>query len=623
LLLAIAASAASAQQTSPQPGQSASPSAPAPLKKITAADKRRAAKLFFEASRLFEKEQFEEALKDYRQAAALDPSNSQYPLAVQLARSHAVNALIQSAAKDRILGNAGAARAALVHALEFEPQNTQVALHLSELGDDQLLGLSPPIYERGASTAGSADELAPTPGTHSFHLRTDQRQMIQQVFKAYGISAAIDQSVRATQGRLDLDDATFAQATRTLAMLTNSFYVSVDAHRVLVARDTNENRQQFMRQELETIYLPGLSQTELTEVGTLAKSVFDIPQSVVEQSAGTITVRGPEATLNAFNSTLRELIDGRNQVLLEVRMIQIAHTGQRNTGVQLPQQMAVFNVYAEAQSILNSNQSLVQQIISSGLAAPGDYLAIIAILIASGQVSNPLLSGGFATFGGGNIATFGLAPGTTTANLTLNSSDSRALDEIQLRLGDGEAGTVRTGVRYPIQTSSYSNLSTSGVNIPGLTGAGTSSALSSLLASASSVPPVPQVEYQDLGLTLKATPKVMRNDEVALTIDMKIDALAGSSLNGNPILDNRAYSGVVTLKQGEGVVVVSELDKQETRAVSGTPGITEIPGLNSITGNDNQKNYSTLLIVITPHVLRGTQLAGHSPMMRVERSQQR
>jgi len=498
-----------------------------------------------------------------------------------------------------------------------------VALHLSELGDDQLLGLSPPIYERGASTAGSADELAPTPGTHSFHLRTDQRQMIQQVFKAYGISAAIDQSVRATQGRLDLDDATFAQATRTLAMLTNSFYVSVDAHRVLVARDTNENRQQFMRQELETIYLPGLSQTELTEVGTLAKSVFDIPQSVVEQSAGTITVRGPEATLNAFNSTLRELIDGRNQVLLEVRMIQIAHTGQRNTGVQLPQQMAVFNVYAEAQSILNSNQSLVQQIISSGLAAPGDYLAIIAILIASGQVSNPLLSGGFATFGGGNIATFGLAPGTTTANLTLNSSDSRALDEIQLRLGDGEAGTVRTGVRYPIQTSSYSNLSTSGVNIPGLTGAGTSSALSSLLASASSVPPVPQVEYQDLGLTLKATPKVMRNDEVALTIDMKIDALAGSSLNGNPILDNRAYSGVVTLKQGEGVVVVSELDKQETRAVSGTPGITEIPGLNSITGNDNQKNYSTLLIVITPHVLRGTQLAGHSPMMRVERSQQR
>jgi type II secretory pathway component GspD/PulD (secretin) len=77
---------------------------------------------------------------------------------------------------------------------------------------------------------------------------------------------------------------------------------------------------------------------------------------------------------------------------------------------------------------------------------------------------------------------------------------------------------------------------------------------------------------------------------------------------------------VVTLKQGEGVVVLSELDKQESRAISGAPGISEIPGLNNLTGKDTQKNYATLLIVITPHVIRGTQTAGRSPMIRVEKS---
>jgi hypothetical protein len=35
-----------------------------------------------------------------------------------------------------------------------------------------------------------------------------------------------------------------------------------------------------------------------------------------------------------------------------------------------------------------------------------------------------------------------------------------------------------------------------------------------------------------------------------------------------------------------------------------------------------QKNTATLLIVLTPHVIRGSQAAGHSPMMRVEREQQ-
>jgi type II secretory pathway component GspD/PulD (secretin) len=432
----------------------------------------------------------------------------------------------------------------------------------------------------------------------------------------------VDLSVRAIQIRLDVDNASFAQAMRTLSMVTNSFYVALDPHRAIVARDTKEDRLQFVRQEMETVYLPGLTQTELTDVGNLAKNVFDAPQSVIEQSGGTITIRAPQANLDAFNTTLGELLDGRSQVLLDVRLIQLAHTGERNTGVQLPQQMGVFNVYAEAQSILNANQSLVQQIIASGLASPNDYLAIIGILLASGQVSNPLLSSGFATIGGGSLSTFGLAPGATTLNLNLNSSDSRELDQLQLRLGDGEAGTLRMGTRYPIQTSSFSSLSASGVNIPGLTGAGSSSALSALLSSQSAVPPVPQVEYQDLGMTLKATPKVMRSGDVALTIEMKIDALAGASINGNPILDNRAYSGVVTLREGEAVEVVSELTKQESRAISGVPGLSEVPGLNNLTGKDNTTDYSTLLVIMTPHVIRGSQAAGHSPMMRVERGQQ-
>ena len=71
-----------------------------------ATDRRRAAKLYLEASKLFEKEQFEEAIEKYRQAATLDPTNHNYPLAVELARSHEVTALIQAAAKDRIRGDA-------------------------------------------------------------------------------------------------------------------------------------------------------------------------------------------------------------------------------------------------------------------------------------------------------------------------------------------------------------------------------------------------------------------------------------------------------------------------------------------------------------------------------------
>ena len=556
----------------------------------------------------------------YQLAAKLDPTNKNYALAAELTRSHAVTSLIQTAAKERIRGDAVAERVALEHALELDPRNIQVTEHLHELGDDALRGQSTPIYEQGAETVGEALTIHPTPGVKSFHLHTDSHQAIEQVFKGYGLEATIDDSVRRAQVRLDVDDATFAQAMQVLNLLTTTFYVPLDTRRALVARDTPENRKQFERMELETIYLPGLAATEMNEVGTLAKNVFELTQSAVDPTAGTITLRAPASTLNAFNATIRDLIDGHSQVLLEVELIQIAHTSDRNTGVQPPQSISAFNVYAEEQSILNANQALVQQIISSGLAAPGDTLAILGILLASGQVSNSLLTSGVALFGGGLTAS-ALAPGKMTANFDLNSSDSRELDRMQLRLGDGQKANIKSGTRYPIQTSSFSSLSPNLPNIPGLTGAGSSSSLSSLLGSlGSSVPNVPQVQYQDLGLTLTATPSVMRNEDVAMNIEMKIDALSGSALNGNPILNSRTYNGVVTLKQGEGVVLVSELDRSESRAISGLPGVSEIPGLNNVTSNDTQKSNSTLVVVITPHVIRGTQAAGHTPMMRVERT---
>ncbi len=593
----------------------------APVKKVTGSDRRRATKLYLQATKLFEKQQYDEAVRDYQEAAELDPGNVNYGAATEVARSHEVTELIQTAAKARIRGDKTAEHAALQKAEALDPHNIEVAAHLDEIAEDVATAQSKSLYDQGVDSLAPAPSLEPMPGTHSFHLKTDRRTAIQTVYRSFGIEASVDQSVTGPPVRFDMDDATFAQASQAVNMATDSFTVPLDAHRALVAKDSRENRQQFMREEFETIYLGGMATAEMTEIATMAKNVFQLQQVVVQQGSGTLTVRATTDRLNAFNATLRQLLDGRSQVLLNVRLIQLAHSNQRNTGVQPPQQITAFNVYAEEQSILNQNQALVQQIISSGLASPGDTLAILGILLASGQVTSSLFQNGIALFGGG-LTLSGVTPPPVTFNLNVNSSESRELDDIQLHLGDGEEGTVKSGSRYPIETSQFSNLGTSGISIPGLTTAGTSGSLSSLLSQLNSgSQTIPQIEYQDLGLTFKATPRVVRNGDVALTMDMKIVALGGSSLNGVPILNNRSYSGVVTLKDGAGVVIVSEVDKEESRALSGLPGLTEIPGLNTVTDTDVQRSYASLLIIITPHVIRGTQAPGHSPMLRIERGQ--
>lgn len=603
-------------------GATGSAQAPAEnTKEPTSNDKRRAAKVFLEADHLFVDGRFEEAMERYRQAAELDPTNNDYKLSIEVTRSHAVTALIQAAAKARLVGDEGTARVDLERALKLDPKNADATQHLYELGDDAIRGETKPLYGDTGTDLGAAPNLAPLPTSLSFHLHSDQVQVLRQVFKSFGIEPMFDSSVTSRPVRFDVDDAPFGEAARVVALATGTFYVPLDAHRVLVAKDTRENRRQFEREELETLYVPGLSDAQLTEVGNVAKSVFSVPTISTDHAAGSITLRATPAMLTAFNATMRTLLDGRNQVVLDVRMIQVAHTLARKTGVQPPQSIQGFNLYAEEQSILKANQSLVQQIISSGLASANDIPAILAILLASGQISSSLFSNGIATFGGGKEYS-AIAPGAFTMNLALNSSESRELDRIQLRLGDGEDGTIKEGERYPIQTASYSSLSSGLGSIPGLTGAGSSSSLTSLLASATSaVPNIPMVQYQDLGLTLKANPKVMRDGTVALTLDMKLDSLSGASVNGNPILNSQAFSGVTTLKVGESSVVAAELSRSQSLAVSGTPGLSEIPGMNNLTSKDNQYNYATLLIVMTPHVVRGTQAAGHTPMMVVEKGQ--
>jgi Flp pilus assembly secretin CpaC len=615
--------AASQTSTTGQGAQGLGSEIPAPQKPprhVRSSDRERATKLYLDASKLFLNRQFEEAMRGFEKAAELDPSNSDYPLAAGVARSHAVTALIQAAAKDRLLGNEAAARAALTRALTLDPTNFEVSQHIDELADEAVRSQPKSLYGESAGKIANLEALLPAAAHHSFHLRTDQRQLIEQVFKAYGVTAMVDDSVRAIEVRLDMDDTDYQEATRILGMLTDTFNVPLDAHHVVVAADTLENRTRFTPQEMETVYLTGMSDDDMNEVQTIAKTVFAMKQVQLSKDAHTITVRAPALTLDAFNGTMQELMNGRSQVVIDMKLIQVAHTSGRNTGTQFPQSIAAFNVAAEEESLLNANQSLVQQIISSGLASPNDPLAILGILIASGQVSSSLLSGGFALFGGG-LTESALAPGTTTFNLNLNTSDSRELDDIQLRLEDGQQGTFKEGERYPIQTSSYSSLSPSIPNLAGLTGAGSSSSLTSLLSSlSSSVPNIPMVQYQDLGLTLTASPKVLRNDAVALSIDMKLDSLSGQTIDGNPVLDNRAYSGVVTLKEGEASVIATEVDKSQSQAISGTPGLSEIPGMNNISEKNLQTNYATIVIIMTPHVVRGTQAAGHTAMLRVERT---
>jgi type II/III secretion system protein/VCBS repeat protein len=121
--------------------------------------------------------------------------------------------------------------------------------------------------------------------------------------------------------------------------------------------------------------------------------------------------------------------------------------------------------------------------------------------------------------------------------------------------------------------------------------------------------PYPGSEYVDLGVKIKATPTLHPNSEVTLQLEFEIRALAGSNVNGIPILSNRMLSQTVRVKENEPTLITGMTDTEETRSIAGLPGFAEVPGLRYAFSSKNHAFQDTeLLIVITPRRLR---LADH------------
>ena len=595
--------AAYAQQPSPPATTPPSVQPSASQVEPSARQRRTAEKAYSQGVRAMEKGDVDAAEKAFARAAKADPSNRDYAADLQIASQHRVTKLVQDADKARLLGQPDIARAKLAEALALDPKNPEVSQHIYDLA--KLASTASPEGSLDATFA-PAIELTPKPGKQSFHFRSTEQEVLRRVLDAYGLRMVDDGSLASLTVRFDADDVDFTQAAHLLNLVTHSFIVPLDPVRVLVAKDTKENHEKYDRMSLETIYLPGLTPTEFSDMNNLAKNVLGVTQATVQPDRGTMTVRAPAPTLAALNRTFADLLDGKSEVLLDVKIYDVENTRTSLIGVQLPQTTTVFNVDSEVNSVISSNSSLVQQIISSGLANAGDLTAIAAILIASGEVSSSILSSPFATFGNG-ITLTGLTAGGITGNLSLNSADTRSLDQVQIRLDDNAEGTIRSGTRYPITTSSYSSIAASSVNIPGITTAGLSGILGGLGINASALStaaPIPQVQYQDLGLIFKVTPRIERNDDVTLKLDLKIMALQGGTLNGLPVLTNRSYTADIHLVNGASALVVGNLSRQESNAVSGNPGLSELPGFTALSATTKEYDVSNLAILVTPHILR-------------------
>jgi Bacterial type II and III secretion system protein/FG-GAP-like repeat len=200
------------------------------------------------------------------------------------------------------------------------------------------------------------------------------------------------------------------------------------------------------------------------------------------------------------------------------------------------------------------------------------------------------------------------------ADLAVSDQTDNAVS-ILLNLG---SGTFSTNYELPVGTApaSVTTADFNGDGLPDLATANygaadvtviltSSSLLGGLLGSASEATPFPGVEYIDIGLKVKATPRIHPDGDVTLQLSIEASSLSSESFNTIPVINSDSVQQTVRVKENQTAILAAFMESQVMKAINGTPGIAEIPGLGLAASNQGLQNQSDeILFLITPRMVR-------------------
>src|ERR1700722_765442 len=131
-----------------------------------------------------------------------------------------------------------------------------------------------------------------------------------------------------------------------------------------------------------------------------------------------------------------------------------------------------------------------------------------------------------------------------------------------------------------------------------------SSSLINLLSGSETGTQFPNAEYIDIGLKVKATPRVHENGDVSLQFEFTLSSLAGNSLNNIPVVNNQEIHQSVRVHSDESALLAGYLAPQTTTTLNGTPGIANLP-LSALVGGttSNQFSNTEVLVLVTPRIV--------------------
>ena len=494
-------------------------------------------------------QKYDLAVRYYQKAALDHPNDAVYRLALVRAGSSASLFYLHTARNLVAQNKRKEAELDYKKALFFDPLDRAAADELRALiaPPPKAEKNGPEKLEGPVRLKGSGEAL-----NLSFRNEVSLRSIFQTLGRVANVNFLYDDTFRDTNLAIDLTGKDLQQAVNFLCVASKNFPRTIDEKTVIIVPDNVQKRMQYELNAIKTFYLSNIDASDVQmRLTQMVKTMYKVPSIQVDKNLNSVTIRDTPQAVALAEKLLRSWDKSKGEVLIDIEIMEVNRIRLKKLGIDL------------SKGILGIRFNP-----SDGSMTDDGYFPIKGLDL-------------------GDLTNYQVTVPTAIAQFLGTDSDTKIVAQPKIRGLSGEKMEYIVGQKVPIVNSSIAAIAAGGL----------------------ATQPIVNYTLQDIGITIKMTPRIHIEREVTLEIELQVSSIAGEGVAGIPIIANREIKNTVRLKDGETNLLAGLLRDEERKSVGGIVGLKDLPILgNLFSASQKTIEQTDVILTITPHIIRSIQI---------------
>src|SRR6266705_563896 len=447
---------------------------------------------------------YDAAFVFYQKAAKADPYNANDKIKLNRVRFEASELHVKRGVELRKQGDLQGAAAEFQRAQTIDPSSPVADKELrktvgmiAEKNRAADAAAEPPSDSNERALASLPPEIKPlSRAPINLKMSNDAKVVFDTIGKLAGLTVVYDPDFPARRVTVEVKNVTLEQALEIVQLESKAFVKPVTENIIFVIPDQPQKRRDYEEQVVRTFYVSNTVQPQdLTEIVTGLRSLLDITRIQQLNSQNAIIVRDTPDKLLLAEKMIRDIDKAKPEVVVQAEVLEARTDRLRDLGI-LPGQTAIVAINPNASTSRSSTCTTTNSTIT--------FKQLRSLNGSAYDVTLPSL----------------------TANAVLTDTNTKIIQNPEVRSVDGQTAKLRIGDRIPIATGSFS----SGIGIAG----GTAGGINPLVNT--------QFTYLDVGVNIDLTPRIHPNRDVSLKLKVEVSSHTGDQSIGGitqPIISQR------------------------------------------------------------------------------------